>query len=383
MAIIVTFFVSCFWFWICKKIDKIDTKTFYREYDMSHQEPFNRLIICFYFILCMFSTVGFGDVRAISIKEQVVCIFIMILSAGVFSYFISIMTKERRRIAERDSELTTQTFLSDLYHYNNAEKFLTEEIIENISKCENYYKKRDKNFFIKENNVILKSFPLTLRKKIFNYLWKNFYEKFSTFFLFYGNNQQKYFKFYYKLSFAIIPRKYESKEVLFDKGDKVSEVLFVMSGTVNVIVKHSTFMVNKSGDVVGSYYCLYDNECIFRYETGSRCDFFAIAKKDLNGLLKLFPEIKENVKVNSVKKYRRVCKLSKIFQEHSTRGYSVVPGDNFRSKRRNSEEDFKKSRKKIIGLGKDEEIDCMKYVYLEHMDLEKKIEKKKNLRMLY
>jgi len=46
-------------------------------------------MLCFYFVFTVFTTVGFGDIFAMNLPEQVFCVFIFLTAVSLFGTLIS------------------------------------------------------------------------------------------------------------------------------------------------------------------------------------------------------------------------------------------------------------------------------------------------------
>jgi CRP-like cAMP-binding protein len=62
-----------------------------------------------------------------------------------------------------------------------------------------------------------------------NYMFKDVFYNFRQFFLTYENRETK---FLYEVSFGFKPRLFEKKEIIYEEGDEVSEMYFILSGSV-------------------------------------------------------------------------------------------------------------------------------------------------------
>jgi hypothetical protein len=67
IAIIITYFVGCFWYLISESLNSSDDpNTFIKVFGLDQKSDYDKLIISCYFALTTLSTVGYGDYYPIS-----------------------------------------------------------------------------------------------------------------------------------------------------------------------------------------------------------------------------------------------------------------------------------------------------------------------------
>ena len=64
-----------------------------------------------------------------------------------------------------------------------------------------------------------------------NYLFQDVFYKFKELFDTYENIESK---FLYDVAFGFMPRKFDENVIIYDEGDDVPEVYFIMEGTIRV-----------------------------------------------------------------------------------------------------------------------------------------------------
>lgn len=89
IAIIITYFVGCFWWLFCSNYTSNDGEnTFINHFDLNDLDEFYQLTISCYYALTTLSTVGYGDFYPVSNIERVVAVIIMLLGVAFFSYIM-------------------------------------------------------------------------------------------------------------------------------------------------------------------------------------------------------------------------------------------------------------------------------------------------------
>jgi hypothetical protein len=89
IAIIITYFVGCFWWLFCSNYTSNDSEnTFINYFNLNDLDEFYQLTISCYYALTTLSTVGYGDFYPVSNIERVVAVIIMLLGVAFFSYIM-------------------------------------------------------------------------------------------------------------------------------------------------------------------------------------------------------------------------------------------------------------------------------------------------------
>ena len=96
IAVIITYFIGCSWFYYCNVAVGIDDVTFVSANNLSDKTDTFQLIVSCYYALTTLSTVGYGDFYTVSDRERVLAVVIMLGGVAFFSYimghFIEIIT---------------------------------------------------------------------------------------------------------------------------------------------------------------------------------------------------------------------------------------------------------------------------------------------------
>ena len=321
MASILTYVIGCLWFVYCKKINSIilysSQDTFYKIYEMQSLKPEVQLLICCYFTLTTLTTVGFGDYHAQNSYEEVFAIVIMLLGVAVFSYVMSSFTDQisiyNEPFGGLDKGSLLQNWLHLLNQYSRNKPFKI-KLVRDIDAHFRFFWKNDRMNSIDKNNQFLTRLPKNIKLKLIDFFWLDLFTKFNHFFL-YKQYREKYYKFYYEISFCFLPRHFTPGEVIYYQNDDVEEMYFVVDGTVSV--GYSFEIENEepkyhtkiaSGDFFGGYYTLFNVKSEYRFISEREGKMFGINKFDLLKLVKNYPEINKKLRKVVYDKYKEHIK---------------------------------------------------------------------------
>jgi len=78
-----------------------DVASFYTSKNVASNDLGQQYMVCFYYVLTTFTTVGYGDISASSEGERVFCVFLFLCAASLFGTIIA-------QINEIVADLTTK-----------------------------------------------------------------------------------------------------------------------------------------------------------------------------------------------------------------------------------------------------------------------------------
>jgi hypothetical protein len=159
--------------------------------------------------LTTLATIGYGDLIPVNSIERIVSIFIMLIGVAMYSYVMGSFTElignydRNMGIQDKNPDLQNWIILFSNFTHHNDKKLL-----KNIETHFSYFWKNDRNNFLSKKDPYFISLPRSVKYKLIEYLWGDVFTQFSSFFLFFSENKSKINKFYYDLSFHIMPRMY-------------------------------------------------------------------------------------------------------------------------------------------------------------------------------
>lgn len=106
MAIIITYFIGCFWWYFCTiTSDGDDYKGFLKHFELTAEGvgKDRQLVISSYYALTTLSTVGYGDFYPISNRERMFAVVIMLGGVAFFSYIMGSFIEILSNYDSRDS----------------------------------------------------------------------------------------------------------------------------------------------------------------------------------------------------------------------------------------------------------------------------------------
>ncbi|CDW72458.1 cation channel family protein [Stylonychia lemnae] len=346
IAIIITYFVGCFWYLISSNLNSDDNydQSFVAKYFVDVPEDYDRLIISCYFALTTLSTVGYGDLVPQTQVEMIFGILVMLCGVGFFSYimssFIEIISNYDKKMGAVDKGTELHNWMTLLTRFTNN-KPLPKSLINQIDNHFSYYWNNDRLASLSKKNEYLNALPrsikrnvqfitsLTLKQIMIHYLFDDIFYKFRFFF-----NSQKYkdSKFLYDISFGLKPRKFETNDdekLIYDEEDEVSEMYFIQEGTVGIgyylfsqglskkQYKLGIFM--KDNSFICDYYVCNNKKSEFIFIAVSEVKAFALSKRFLlHNIFEKYPDIASEIKEQSYYRYKKNVKnrLIKHRQEH-------------------------------------------------------------------
>jgi len=320
MASILAYVLGCVWYLICLSvfnnrfsIGYPQEKTFFTEYKIYQKPPLKKLMYSCYYVLTGLTTVGYGDYNAQNEYEKIFGITVMFLGVAIFSYVMSEFSDQinvyNKTFGDRDQGSALRSHISLLNEFTPNQPF-NNELITKIDKHFKFFWKNNRMFSIDKNDKYLINLPKDLKISLVEYFWYDIFAKYNNLLL-YRKYKNVYYKYYYELSFLLMPRLFNKDEIIYNEDEEVEELYLIMGGIVSMgsskyknIIKHRTNFF--SGDHLGAYYCLYNVNAEFECIAVEECKLYGINKIEFLKLLKDYPEIEDQIREIQYNLYKSV-----------------------------------------------------------------------------
>ena len=186
IAIIITYFIGCFWFLISNELNGNADQTFISVFELNEATNLRKLVVSCYFALTTLSTVGYGDYYPQSNLERILCMIVMLAGVAFFSYimgnFIEIITNYDQKMGVIDRGTDLHNWMTMLSRFTNN-KPLPRKIINRIESHYSYYWSNDRLLSISKDDPILRELPKYIKRTLItNYLFQDVFFKFKPFF---------------------------------------------------------------------------------------------------------------------------------------------------------------------------------------------------------
>ena len=336
MASLLAYVLGCVWYLICLNVFENrfymgypEEDTFFTKYKLYKLPPLKRLALSCYYVLTGLTTVGYGDFNAQNQKEKIFGITVMFLGVTIFSYVMSEFSDQinvyNNTFGERDQDSALISHITLLKQFNPNQP-LDSKLLDNISKHFKFFWKNNRMLSINKDDKYLLSLPKDLKISLVEYFWYDIFAKFNNFLL-YRKYKNIYYKFYYELSFLLLPRLFSKDEIIYNLNDEVEELYLIMDGMVSItfgknknIIHHKTNFY--SGDQIGIYYTLYNLPAEYEYIAGDESKVYGINKIAFLKLVKKYPEIEDQMRemqYNSYKNFKNQMDngIRKEINEHN------------------------------------------------------------------
>ena len=324
IAIIITFFVGCFWFMVSNDLnydsDIEEGNTFVTYFELTDNSNWRKLIISCYFALTTLATVGYGDYYPISNLERVMAVLIMLCGVAFFSYimgsFIEIISNYEKKMGVIDRGTDLHNWLTLLTRFTNN-KPLPKSLSQQIENHFGYFWANDRLSSLSQEDEYLKALPRSIKRQIMTqYLFEDLFYKFRMFF---NTSENRESRFLYDVSFGFMPRRFEPTEedkIIYDEEEQVPELYLIVEGLIGVGYsliangisrkQHRIAKKMKADCLICDHYVVNNHKSQFLYLVIKEVKTFALTKKFLlKEVFPKYPEIANQIKAESMLRYRR------------------------------------------------------------------------------
>lgn len=276
---------GCFWFFLAK-LDDFGPDTWVTRYSYNNKPNIELYILAIYYVFTTLTTVGYGDITARTINEQVFAIVLMGFGVGFYSYTISNLSTIMENIDIRSANLKTR--LSTLHEFaqdSNIPKELKGKIKRNIlhNHEQNVY-----SWF--SHDSLLKELPASLRTEISLHMHKKIVEEVVFF-------QDKDPGFISYIVPALKHITFRNLEFMFSEGDYADEVYFLVTGRVNLKATNGiAFKTYVQGSYFGEVEILENSARTYTVQVASpTAELLAMSKAVFWSMMEEFPQVAQEV----------------------------------------------------------------------------------------
>lgn len=352
-ALLFTYFVACFWYFL-SDIDLFNygcDNTFVKLPTINRETGWQKLVATCYFTLTSLSTVGYGDITPQNNFEKIICIFLMIIGIGFFTYimgnFNDVLLNYDQKMGIVDHGSGLQVWLLSLARFtpNNP---LPKTLVTTIDKHFRFYWDNDRLSSIDEDDTYLNLLPHDQRRELMNYIFDDVFQTFRGFFLrkeFFDSN------FFYHVSFFQMPSLVKPGQQILKQGEEMNSIYFIMSGEVMIEFDYNCGtpvadeqLLDKNfqktdtdgalwmkfqrfygkGYYFGEYACLMDLPCVFHIKATTPVFLYSIPKLKLLSLRDEFPKHVEKIISETEKNYLvKISFLKSVQQEDIKKAHGI------------------------------------------------------------
>ncbi len=162
----------------------------------------------FYFSLTTLATIGYGDIIPTNSSERIVAIFIMLVGVAVYSYvmgsFTELIANYDRNMGNEDKNSDLQNWIVLLGNFSHKRNF-PNNLLKNIETHYLHFWENRRNHLIFKDDPYFVGLPKRIKYKLIDYLWSDVLQNFEKFFLYTEENKVNFKKFYYDITFFLMP----------------------------------------------------------------------------------------------------------------------------------------------------------------------------------
>lgn len=345
IAVIITYFLGCFWFLYCtmfqNQLDENgnDKNDFINNFDLNvtieieeHQtvatpglHDLSQLLISCYYVLTTLSTVGYGDYFPISNNERVLAIILMLGGVAFFSYimgnFIEILSNYDKKMGVQDKSGDLTDWMLQLTRFTNNQP-LNKQLMDDIEDNFRHYWDNDRLACMQTEDLYLEPLPRKIKNQIMTvYLFSDIFKEFKRFFSVGENANES--GFLYDCAFGFMPREFDPEnnedKVIYDEEEEVIEMYFITEGIIGIgfslisngyLNKQHSIVKKLKGKntIVCDHYVVNHAKSQFIYMAlgAQNVKGYALSKKHLmENVFPHYPDIMAKIQAESFKIYKK------------------------------------------------------------------------------
>jgi len=257
----------------------------------------DQYIASIYWAITTMSTIGFGDIVPVSTSERLVALVCMLLGAAIFAYGITQMCALVANLNASDAQFQrTMDDLNEYFDYRHLPKELRAQLREFF-----HYKRNSSGMFFQEDQLLAEmSDGLRLQVQ----LWVN--QKLLRRVPFLREADEGFIlQVVDKLRKAV----YGPGEVVVRQGEEASNMFFIASGSVSVVVGHDTVVATLSeGNMFGEIAVCINTMRAATVRTQTYAELYSLHRVDFDVAVKHFPNVMRQIKDQALRRLRETLR---------------------------------------------------------------------------
>ncbi|EGR33189.1 hypothetical protein IMG5_060030, partial [Ichthyophthirius multifiliis] len=255
-----------------------------------------RYITCFYWSVVTMVTIGYGDIVAYTEVEKVFTIIMIFISCSVFAYSINLIGEQVKELNKEEVILKGKISRLNKYMYSRG---LNLQIQEKVRRYCEYVLREETMSDDQEAIQLINSLSKSLKEQV----WLDLYQRILNKKSFFKLNFSK--EFLQKLSLKMKERKIGPEEYIYQQGDNMDCVFFILSGEADQVIKkddkQQEIIVNnlKKGCSFGQLEFFSQQKRISSIRTKNSVQMAFVQFQDFKELLKEYEQ--DNETYNQIK----------------------------------------------------------------------------------
>lgn len=295
IVLLITHFTACMWYYSAR-LDDFGPDTWVARADLVNEPKSQLYLTSLYWALTTLTTVGFGDISALTIGEKVICMLWMMFGVGFYSFTVGTVTSVLSSMDAKSSMINSKLALIELFA---KDSHLPDELTKKVTKL---IKSQSETVTLddKQRQLLLMQLPKTIRFEIAMTMHEKAASKIDFF-----RDQKSAFvaNVVPLLQYTTI----RSQEFVYLKDDYPEDIYFVVTGRVNYLFgkQNSIFKTIVTGSYFGEIEMLDQVPREFSTMCEGYCEFLLMGKKLFDSVLKDYDYVAENFKKVAEERKRR------------------------------------------------------------------------------
>jgi CRP-like cAMP-binding protein len=305
-----THFMACMWYYVAR-INNFDYNTWVSRFEF--QDESNSIIYmrCLYFAVTVLTTVGFGDIYAMTVAEIVLVVFWMMLGMTFYSILVGTLSSVISSLDVKASLVNAKMNEIDKFALDFKVPYKIVKEMKSFIRSEKEYETISE----KERISFIEELPMDLKYKIAFEMFEGVASKVKLF-----QSQDRVFVS------DIVPRlelvRFEKNEMIYEKNDFSENIFFVVEGRVNYVIGCNTiiFKTIMTGAYFGEIELVERTARKFTVRAETFCKFLVMSSQCFEYVLKEYPRIGTHIIKHAEKRNRKNKKAIKEIIKNSKMG---------------------------------------------------------------
>ncbi|CAG9325896.1 unnamed protein product [Blepharisma stoltei] len=295
---IIAHFIACIWIYSAK-LDDFGPDTWIVRYDLHNSGRGRVYLTALYWAITVLTTVGFGDIHALTETEMLICIIWMLFGVGFYSFIVGTITSVMTSLDEKAAKINGKLLKVDLFA---KDTMIPKELADKIKKTMKDVADLSALDESEKTNIIL-HLPKKLRYGMAIAMYDNAIKTID----FFRNKDESFIA---DIALWLKFLELNEHDYLYKYKDYADEVYFLIEGRIGYVYGTNNFVFKNM--IKGSYFG--EIEIIdkiprkFTVMATEKCSLFVMKKQIFDTMMMEYPSVASSVKSVAEERKRRNTK---------------------------------------------------------------------------
>lgn len=294
--------MGCLWYF-SSKIDAGSVDSWVVRYGFQDEDNMTLYLRSIYWAVATILTVGYGDITAHTMFEQLMSVVWMIFGVGFYSYTVGSLSSFLQSIDTRETVILSKMAAVQEFSLQVGLSSALKEKVRGAIRFHSWKTARHWS----DKHSLFSELPVSLQYEVASRMYAGAVTEMP----FFAQRNKQFGVYFIPL---LKPMKLNDEEMLYKENDYADNVYFVMKGRVNLMLayRHTVYKSYLKRAYIGEIEVIFHIPRIDTVASGGNSELLSVSKKHFWMALLEFPEEARQIALIAAERYKRHLQAQNI-----------------------------------------------------------------------